>query len=240
MTTPVRRESAGFTLIELAIVVAIIGLLTAAIMKGQSLVQQAKALEIISTVKDFRAATQTFKERFHYFPGDFPISTTAAEIPLLSADCAAGGNGDGQIGETSAWLATPAPANPAPPHFDGESACATEQLILAGLIQGTAIDTVTNKAQPFWLRSGAAWLIVANKSQSWDVLKNGTAGIPAPLPSSIRHVLEFSNIGCDIALSVAGKLSNGNLFGGGPDARVVDGAGFVSAAGGVEHNGTAE
>jgi len=217
MTTRIRRQSEGFTLVELAIVLTIIAALTVAVLKGQALVQQARALEMISTVKDFRSAIQAFQERFRFLPGDFPISTTAPEILLLSADCSApGGNGDGRIGDTSAWITTPAP-----PHFDGESACATEQLILAGMLQGIAIDPVTNKAQPFLGRSGAAWLIVTTKSKSWDALKNGAAGIAAPLPTSVRHVVEFSNVGCEIALFVAAKLSTGNLFGGTPDARVI-------------------
>ncbi len=215
MTTRIRRESAGFTLVELAIVLTIIAALTVAVLKGQALVKQARALEMISTVKDFRSAIQAFQERFHFLPGDFPIGATA-EIPSLSAECQSGGSGDGQIGESSAWITTPAP-----PHFDGESACATEQLILAGMLQGIAIDPVTNKAQPFLGRSGAAWLIVTTKSKSWDALKNGAAGIAAPLPTSVRHVVEFSNVGCEIALFVAAKLSTGNLFGGTPDARVI-------------------
>lgn len=60
----------GFTLVELAIVIVIIGLLVGGVLAGQELVKQAENSRLIATVDSFKAATLTFKSKYNQYPGD--------------------------------------------------------------------------------------------------------------------------------------------------------------------------
>lgn len=88
----------GFTVVEIAIVMVIIGILLAGILKGSSLVRSMYVKDVLAIAKDLSTASRYFKERYHYLPGDWPF--TADEIPAVVA----GGNGNGQI-DTAAEIA---------------------------------------------------------------------------------------------------------------------------------------
>ena len=110
----------GFTLIEIAIVIAVIAILFTAILKGESLLQQSKVQSTIAIVDDLSTALLAFKQRYHYLPGDFPIDATSPEISGVPAACIIGGanagNGNGVIGPT-------------------ESVCVLEHLAAAAFIK---------------------------------------------------------------------------------------------------------
>jgi prepilin-type N-terminal cleavage/methylation domain-containing protein len=61
---------AGFTLVELAIVMIIIGLLIGGVLKGQQLIENAKVTATISQVKSYQAAFHTFTDAYGGIPGD--------------------------------------------------------------------------------------------------------------------------------------------------------------------------
>lgn len=60
----------GFTLIELAIVLIIIGLLVGGVMSGMALVEQAKLRTILAEKQNFSRALITFKAKYNGIPGD--------------------------------------------------------------------------------------------------------------------------------------------------------------------------
>jgi prepilin-type N-terminal cleavage/methylation domain-containing protein len=62
--------SAGFTLVELAIVIVIVGLLVGGVLQGQELIQQANVKSQVSQIAEFDAAVATFKSKYNYLPGD--------------------------------------------------------------------------------------------------------------------------------------------------------------------------
>lgn len=66
-----RREERGFTLIELAIVLVIIGIIIGAVLKGQDLIQNARAKKFVSRVKNWEVAQWTFFDREGRFAGDY-------------------------------------------------------------------------------------------------------------------------------------------------------------------------
>lgn len=60
----------GFTLVEVALVIVIIGLLVGGFFKGKELITQAKIRNIQSTFESVAKALYTYQERYHALPGD--------------------------------------------------------------------------------------------------------------------------------------------------------------------------
>lgn len=87
----------GFTLVELAIVMTIIGLLIGGILKGQEMVQNARINATIAQVTGYQAAYETFRDRFDQMPGDFPRATTRLPNCATATGCY-NGDGNGRIG----------------------------------------------------------------------------------------------------------------------------------------------
>ncbi len=63
----------GFTLVELAIVLVIVGLLVAGILSGQSLIHQAQIRNVLAQFREYDTAVLTFKTKYgpNALPGDF-------------------------------------------------------------------------------------------------------------------------------------------------------------------------
>jgi prepilin-type N-terminal cleavage/methylation domain-containing protein len=90
------RKQTGFTLIEIAIVLVIIGLLLGGVLKGQELIQSARVRNLASTDDGVKAAFFGFQDRFKALPGDYLTATTNINGATQN------GNGDGLIGGTAA------------------------------------------------------------------------------------------------------------------------------------------
>lgn len=86
-----KRGQAGFTLVEIAIVMVIIGLLIGGVLKGQAMIENAKVKRMVKQADEFRAAVMTFYDKYGVYPGDENL----AAVPSGGADLE--GNGDGQI-----------------------------------------------------------------------------------------------------------------------------------------------
>ena len=65
-----RVGQAGFTLVEIAIVMVIIGLLIGGVLKGQAMIQNAKVKRVIKQADEFRAVVMAFYDKYGVFPGD--------------------------------------------------------------------------------------------------------------------------------------------------------------------------
>ena len=63
-------KTRGFTLVELAIVLVIIGIILGAILKGQELINNSRAKRLQNDLRGLEAAIWTFYDRFGKFPGD--------------------------------------------------------------------------------------------------------------------------------------------------------------------------
>jgi len=85
------RKQTGFTLIEIAIVLVIIGLLLGGVLKGQELITSARVRNLISQQDGVKAAYFGFLDRFRALPGDY--SQAVGNIALVTTN----GNGNGQI-----------------------------------------------------------------------------------------------------------------------------------------------
>lgn len=125
----------GFTLVELAIVMIIIGLLLGGVLKGQELVENAKVTAVISQVKGFQAALNGFRDSYGALAGDMANATTRVQGCAGTNNCV-NGNGNAIIGAIiPAWDAGDLTVA-------GESAQFFKHLALADLIIG--IDPTTN------------------------------------------------------------------------------------------------
>lgn len=87
------RRQGGFTLVEIAIVLVIIGLLLGGVLKGQELIELAKIKRFVGIWDAHKAAIYGFQDKFRALPGD--MSNAYTEIPGVAATHV--GNGDGVI-----------------------------------------------------------------------------------------------------------------------------------------------
>jgi prepilin-type N-terminal cleavage/methylation domain-containing protein len=65
-----RSKQSGFTLVEIAIVLVIIGLLLGGVLKGQELINSAKVKNMINDFRTVSSLVYSYQDRFKAFPGD--------------------------------------------------------------------------------------------------------------------------------------------------------------------------
>jgi len=100
-----RHSEKGFTLVELAVVMIIIGLLIGGILKGQELIANAEVAATVSGIKSIDGATSTFQDKYDDLPGD--IQNVGNRLPNCAGACNINGNGDSRL-TGNAPLAAPA------------------------------------------------------------------------------------------------------------------------------------
>lgn len=94
MQTRLKAKQDGFTLVEIAIVLVIIGLLLGGILKGQELITSARVRNMADQNSSVQAAYYGFLDRYRAIPGDLPA---AQACTLLGVCPGPGGNGDSVI-----------------------------------------------------------------------------------------------------------------------------------------------
>jgi prepilin-type N-terminal cleavage/methylation domain-containing protein len=189
------RKQAGFTLIEIAIVLVIIGLLLGGVLKGQELITSARVRNLISQQDGVKAAYFGFLDRFRALPGDYGLATTNI------ANATANGNANGQIELVAAVCVAPCQA--------AEYIVVWEHLSRAGFINGS----YTYAPAPETPASVPANPYVRYIQVIYD---NAYGPDPAPVPApAIRHNIKTGNqIPSDILAEIDRKVDDGNPIGG--------------------------
>ena len=94
-----QKREGGFTLVELAIVMIIIGLLIGGILKGQELIANSQTTATIAQIKGIDAAVSTFRDKYAALPGDMTNGGTRLQN-CDAAPCNADGDQNGVIDAT--------------------------------------------------------------------------------------------------------------------------------------------
>src|SRR5512145_2645285 len=90
------QEQRGFTLLEIVILVLIVGVVLAAVLKGQEMITSAKVKQVARQLDEIRAAYFGFEDRYRALPGDY----AQADVHLHCGGACPKGNGDSRIRET--------------------------------------------------------------------------------------------------------------------------------------------
>lgn len=175
-----RRHTQGFTLIEIAIVLVIIGLLLGGVLKGQELITGARVRNLISQQDGIKAAYFGFLDRYRALPGDYPQATTNITGATVN------GNGNGQI--------------EAPASGTREDIAVWEHLSRAGFINGaytaaSTYSTASGPANPY-----SMFLVVAYDNRYADAATAATR----------HNLKTGNQIPADILAEVDRKIDDGN------------------------------
>jgi prepilin-type N-terminal cleavage/methylation domain-containing protein len=178
------RQQQGFTLVEIAIVLVIIGLLLGGILKGQEMITQAKIKNVIADMTGVSAAMYGYQDRYRALPGDDKNANRwGASI----------GNADGII--NSKYLSTTATE---------ESVLFWDHLRRAGFVSGTGLD------QPFNAVSGKMGVQTGDGPAPGTAPAGvlGTPGTPPTVPIT-SLILCSANLPDKIAISVDSQTDDG-------------------------------
>jgi prepilin-type N-terminal cleavage/methylation domain-containing protein len=121
-----RTRQSGFTLVEIAIVLVIIGLLLGGVLKGQEMIQNAKIKNVANDMKSVSAAYYAYLDRYKAVPGDDNLAATRFTGGV-------NGGGNGVIAGVYTAQAAPAAA--------AESNNFWQHTRMAGFLNGTATAT---------------------------------------------------------------------------------------------------
>lgn len=196
----VKRNARGFTLVELAVVLVIIGLIVGGVLAGRSLLHSSQLQSIITDEERYVTAVRTFQSKYNALPGDMTNATSywgsrtggcdnAGPFPETPQTLTCNGNGNGFI-ENEYSVNSPALNTPM-----SEGFYAWQQLADAGLVtgafSGVAADDSWTGAKPgvnlpeTRLGGGFQWVTftAANAASA------GSGAFMAPIQADTQYLL---------------------------------------------------
>lgn len=161
-----KRLQSGFTLIEIAIVMVIIGLLLGGVLKGQELIRSGRIKNIANDLRAMATAIHAYQDRYKVLPGDDP----KAQQHHGGTDC----NGECANGMIDAeWNATAGGGD--------ESTLVWQHLRRAGFLKGSG-DQQPNHA--------LGGMIGVTGSQSLHGMENVNRLVLGNLPGDVAAALD--------------------------------------------------
>ena len=186
------RKQQGFTLIEIAIVLVIIGLLLGGVLKGQELITAARVRNIASQMDGVKIAYLGFQDRYRVLPGDYAGALAANNIggPTATLGCTIA-NANCQNGRVQNT-------------FENESILAWHQLSRSGFITGSydgvgATPTpLNNPTNPF-----SGYLQIIFDAEYSDA---------SATPPAVFNVKTGGNIPSSVVAELDRKIDDGNAL----------------------------
>ena len=132
----VSNKQSGFTLVEIAIVLVIIGLLLGGVLKGQSMIDNAKVKGLANEFRSVPSMVYAYQDKFKALPGDDPAAVSH-QANATQATAATAGNG---LIDTGKWIGLAAPA------ATDETSLMWQQLRLSDLSTGVATSGTSTNA----------------------------------------------------------------------------------------------
>ncbi len=188
-----KSRQQGFTLVEIAIVLVIIGLLLGGILKGQEMITQAKIKNVIADFSGVSAAYHGYQDRYRAIPGDDP--NAAGRWTTTPAAISGSGNGvvDGTYNNTC-----PAVSVSGTP----ESCMWWDHLRRAGFVSGNGAQ------QPFNAVTGQIGV------QTGDGSGNAVLGAAAGAGGFSGLIICSANLPDKIAIAVDTQMDDGQRLSG--------------------------
>jgi prepilin-type N-terminal cleavage/methylation domain-containing protein len=159
------KQQSGFTLVEIAIVLVIIGLLLGGVLQGQQLIENSRVRSAMNSLDGVAAGTFSYQDRYGRLPGDDGLTAAinARGGPWAALTGMTGGNINGLIDGAVALTFTPVATS--------ETALFFQHLMAAGFIAGDSALTAVQAlpANPW------GGLIGVNSSL---VMPAGAGGMP--------------------------------------------------------------
>ncbi len=183
-----RGYNRGFTLIEMAIVLVIIGLLLAGVLKGQELVNNARAKSYASDFRNIPIMLYGYQDKFKAVPGD--DSQVSIHLPGATlATTPAGTLGNGVI--NGAWdTAT-----------DSDESCLFWQHVrMAGLAPGSATVSCA-PGSDYWPRNANGGQVGIQSNTAFATMTGTITG---------SYIICSKNIPGDFVLQIDAMLDNGD------------------------------
>lgn len=219
------KKQAGFTLVEIAIVLVIIGLLLGGILKGQELINSARVRNMADQNSGIQAAYFGFIDRYRLVPGDMtPANACTIVGAAVDTACAGtptvGGDQNGRVDQ-----------------FE-EIGAIWAHLAVSGFINGTYTG-VTGDAATYIAGVNAVPVVVPGNAYNFPILlghtndyDNGLAAVPtvklayafgAGAPASILRELDVKlDDSIPITGVVRGTVSTANAGEGGDEFGVAN------------------
>jgi len=180
-----KAKQTGFTLVEIAIVLVIIGLLLGGILKGQEMITQAKVKNAIQDFSGISAAYYSYQDRYRAIPGDDPGAATRWTTPTAAVS----GNGNRVLSGTYN-AAVPATIDASTP----ETLLWWDHLRRSGFLTGSG---VTNPINSF---NGAIGVQTGDGA-------GGTAGV---LGGFTNLIMCSPNLPDKVAIALDVQMDDGN------------------------------
>lgn len=217
-----KSTTSGFTLVEMSIVIAVIGLLIGGVLAGREMLKNSNVLSVIADYQRYQQAIAAYKTKYKELPGDHSDATSitsadgtcpspAASDTLTTATC--NGNGDGVVGDMT--------GSPLGAYSNGyESLLLWQHLTNARMIDGSYNGRRSTGTANITLGINLPKTAVGGATFMFRYFPTSTAG--NYFPAEYRHVMFFGApgaaydlpnttgvISAQLAYQIDSKIDNG-------------------------------
>lgn len=183
-----RTKNSGFTLIEIAIVLVIIGLLLGGVLKGQELINNAKVKSFATDFRNIPIMIYGYQDKFRSLPGDDALVVTHIPTATL-ATTPAGTVGNGVI--NGVWDTTT---------NTDESCLFWQHVRLAGLAPGSTTVSCAANAD-YWPKNANGGQIGVQSNTAFATMTGAMNG---------SYIICSKNILGQFVLQLDATLDDGN------------------------------